>query len=222
MRHFRVSWNSSPIWYVLKKQCSYFCYVTQANLFPTDYVDQQDGISTRSHGRALVQNNDFIGVASYNIFVGIAVATIFGSGFFFDLFWPERHESASVKMAWKICSIVVSIMALADAIAMTVRYRSTRVINQLLITLQVIVASHKAYITGVSPAEAEFYIRQNGPPNLNYKKNADCVASVVILWPGVVASFARSVCCGCSVAWREANNPTVRTLCGNLSPTTML
>jgi uncharacterized membrane protein len=108
--------------------------VTQANPFPTDYVDQQDGISTRSQGRALVQNNDFIGVASYNIFVGIAVATIFGSGFFFDLFWPERHESASVKMAWKICSIVVSIMALADAIAMTVRYKSTRVINQLLIT----------------------------------------------------------------------------------------
>lgn len=96
--------------------------MTQANPFPTDYVDQQDGISTRSQGRALVQNNDFIGVASYNIFVGIAVATIFGSGFFFDLFWPERHESASVKMAWKICSIVVSIMALADAIAMTVRY----------------------------------------------------------------------------------------------------
>lgn len=101
---------------------------------PQDYVDQQDGISTRSQGRALVQNNDFIGVASYNIFVGIAVATIFGSGFFFDLFWPERHESASVKMAWKICSIVVSIMALADAIAMTVRLKCTPVINQMLIT----------------------------------------------------------------------------------------
>jgi hypothetical protein len=40
-----------------------------------DYVDQQDGISTRSQGRVLVQNNDFIGVASYSIFIGIAVAT---------------------------------------------------------------------------------------------------------------------------------------------------
>lgn len=86
----------------------------------SDYVDQQDGISTRSGGRAMVHNNDIVGIFSYNIFVGIAVATIFGSGFFFDLFWPERHESSSVKLAWKICSVVVSFMALADALALTV------------------------------------------------------------------------------------------------------
>jgi hypothetical protein len=36
-----------------------------------------------------------------DIFVGIFVATIFGAAFFFDLFWPERHESLSVKLAWK-------------------------------------------------------------------------------------------------------------------------
>ena len=68
----------------------------------------------------MVHNNDIVGIFSYNIFVGIAVATIFGSGFFFDLFWPERHESASVKLAWKISSLVVSFMALADALALTV------------------------------------------------------------------------------------------------------
>lgn len=85
-----------------------------------DYVDQQDGISTRTNGRAMTHNNDIVAVFSYNIFIGIAVATIFGSGFFFDLFWPERTESKSVKLAWKICSVVVSFMALADAIALTV------------------------------------------------------------------------------------------------------
>jgi len=86
----------------------------------SDYVDQQDGIETR-HPGAHVHNDDFIGIASYNIWVGIAVATIFGSGFFFDLFWPERTESRSVRLAWKICSVVISFMALADAIALTVR-----------------------------------------------------------------------------------------------------
>lgn len=85
-----------------------------------DYVDQQNSIKGRSGHRAHVHNDDFVGIASYNIFVGIAVATIFGSGFFFDLFWPERYESPAVKLAWKICSVVVSFMALADAIAMTV------------------------------------------------------------------------------------------------------
>jgi lipid-A-disaccharide synthase-like uncharacterized protein len=83
-------------------------------------VDQQDGISIRTGGRATVHNDDIVGIFSYNIFVGIAVATIFGSGFFFDLFWPERKESKSVRLAWKICSVLVSIMALADALALTV------------------------------------------------------------------------------------------------------
>lgn len=84
-------------------------------------MDQQDGIETRER-RAHVHNDDFVGIASYNIFVGIAVATVFGSGFFFDLFWPERQESKSVRLAWKICSVVVSFMALADAIGLTVCY----------------------------------------------------------------------------------------------------
>jgi len=139
----------------------------------SDYVDQQDGISTRSGAQAEVHNNDIVGILSYNIFVGIAVATIFGSGFFFDLFWPERHESSSVKLAWKICSVVVSFMALADAIALTV-----------------IVATHEAHISGVSKAEAALLFRQNGPPNHVYRHNAYCVASTVLLWPGVVGSFA--------------------------------
>ncbi|TVY87212.1 hypothetical protein LAWI1_G005387 [Lachnellula willkommii] len=156
----------------------------------SDYVDQQDGISHRSHGRALVQNNDFIGVASYNIFVGIAVATIFGSGFFFDLFWPERHESQAVKLAWKISAIVISVMALADALAMTV-----------------IVATHRAHITGVSSAEAEYWFAANGKPDPIYRKNADCVTSVVLLWPGVIASFASTYIMWKSIQHNDAHGP---------------
>jgi hypothetical protein len=75
-----------------------------------------------------VHNDDFIGIASYNIFVGISVATIFGAAFFFDLFWPERAESVPVRLAWKICSVVVSIMALADVLALTVRWLSLPVL----------------------------------------------------------------------------------------------
>jgi UPF0716 family protein affecting phage T7 exclusion len=59
--------------------------------------------------------------------------------------------------------------------------------------VQVIVATHHAYITGVSGAEAAFLFRQNGPPNPIYRRNAYLVASTVLLWPGVVASFARFV-----------------------------
>lgn len=83
-------------------------------------------MTQRSGGRAIARNNDFVGIASFNIFVGIAVATVFGAAFFFDLFWPERHESKSVRLAWKISAVVVSIMTLADAFALTVSHDMMR------------------------------------------------------------------------------------------------
>lgn len=89
-----------------------------------DYVAQQNFIETLNTG-AQVHNNDFVGIAAYNIFVGIYVATIFGAAFFFDLFWPERHESRVVRMAWKICAVLACIFALGDALALTVRFSRT-------------------------------------------------------------------------------------------------
>lgn len=89
-------------------------------MFLPDYVDQQSFVENLNH-LAAVYNDDFVGVASYNIFVGIAVATIFGAAFFFDLFWPERYESPSVRLAWKISAVAVTVMCFGAAISMTVR-----------------------------------------------------------------------------------------------------
>lgn len=98
-----------------------------ANCSTLEYVDQQSFIENLDTN-AQVHNDDFVGIASYNIFVGIFVATIFGAGFFFDLFWPERHESKRVRLAWKICAILACIMALADALALTVRILNSHAI----------------------------------------------------------------------------------------------
>lgn len=95
-------------------------YTKLTLFFCTEYVDQQEFIGNLDN-LAVEFNDDFVGIASYNIFIGIAVATIFGAAFFFDLFWPERKESASVHLAWKICAVVICIMALGDALALTVR-----------------------------------------------------------------------------------------------------
>lgn len=84
-----------------------------------DYVQQQTFIQNQNSA-ARVDNDDIVGAASFNIFVGIAVAFIFGSAFFFDLFWPERHENRGVRVAWKICAVAVSLMTLASALVMTV------------------------------------------------------------------------------------------------------
>ncbi|KAF3404213.1 hypothetical protein DPV78_002572 [Talaromyces pinophilus] len=138
----------------------------------SDYVDQQSFIEKQNH-LAAEYNDDFVGIASYNIFVGIAVATIFGAAFFFDLFWPERHESPSVRLSWKISAIVITVMCFADAIAMTV-----------------IVATRRAYISGVDANEAMRLLESSiKNPNLYYRHNPKCLASVILLWPGMIATI---------------------------------
>jgi hypothetical protein len=121
-----------------------------------------------------VHNNNFIGIASFNIFNGIFVATIFGAAFFFDLFWPGRYESPAVKLAWKICSVLACAMSLATALAYTY-----------------IVASKAAYVTGSDAASAERELAAYGGSPLRYRDNGRAIASVVFLWPGMVFTFIR-------------------------------
>ena len=106
--------------------------------------------------------------AKCHLSVGIFVATIFGAGFFFDLFWPERYEPANIRWAWKICAVIASVMCLADALGTTI-----------------IVARDSASITANS-ADALAIARAKVNPPLTYRKNGRAVASVVLLWPGWV------------------------------------
>lgn len=115
-----------------------------------------------------------MGIASFNIFVGIYVATIFGSAFFFDLFWPERRESSAVKLAWRICSILACLLTLACALAYTD-----------------IVARHSAYVSGVNAAETQRLLAMYGGSPMRYRDNGRAIASVVFLWPGMVFTFVR-------------------------------
>jgi hypothetical protein len=138
-----------------------------------DYVDQQKFVSNLDRD-VTVHNNNFIGIASYNIFVGIFVATIFGAAFFFDLFWPERKKSKAVKLAWKICSVFACLSTLPCALAYTY-----------------IVASKSAYVTGTNAARAQQLLAAYGGSPLQYRKNGRAIASVVFLWPGMVFTFAR-------------------------------
>jgi lipid-A-disaccharide synthase-like uncharacterized protein len=151
-----------------------FCVVSESlgTAALSDYVEQQDFVAKLNHD-VTVHNNDFIGIASYNIFVGIYVATIFGSAFFFDLFWPERKESRAVVMAWRVCSVLACLMALASAIGLTI-----------------IVASHAAYVTGTNAREASRLLALYGGSPMKYGKNGRAIASVVFIWPGMLATIA--------------------------------
>jgi lipid-A-disaccharide synthase-like uncharacterized protein len=139
-----------------------------------DYVDQQKYVErySRSLGpRISVKNNNIIGAFSYNIFVGVYVATIFGAAFFFDLFWPERRESKAVRIAWKACSMLACCFALSSAIVLTV-----------------ILSTKRAILVGDSTG-----LELRLSPPLEYKSNGEAIASVVLIWLGWVATCARYV-----------------------------
>ena len=86
---------------------------------------------------------------------------------------------------------------------------------------QAIVATRKAYITGVSLEYAQTLFVRNGPPNPVYRHNAECVASAVILWPGVVASFARLVLLLPSPSYISYSSQIAPISCGNRIYTTL-
>ena len=155
------------------------------------YVDQQSDIE-RLHSSARVHNDDFVGIASYSeqgprlayesfadiysdIFVGVSVATIFGAAFFFDLFFPTRYEPTNIRWAWRISAVVVSIMALGDAIAFTV-----------------IIAKGTSWISA-DDADQRAIAREAISPPLRYRDYGEAVASLVLLWLGLVATVARYI-----------------------------
>ena len=114
----------------------------------SDYVNQQAHIK-KLNGIAIVQNNDIVGIMSYNIFTCDTTTLIFGIAFFMDLIWPERKESSVVRLAWKICVVVLCGMGLADGVAMTA-----------------IVAMKKAYVTGVDARQALLLLERYRRPLL--------------------------------------------------------
>ncbi|EHY55833.1 hypothetical protein ABEF92_000632 [Exophiala dermatitidis] len=156
-----------------------FCVVSESvgTAALSDYVKQQSTIESL-HSSASVHNDDFVGIASYNIFVGIAVATIFGAAFFFDLFFPERYEPRNIRWAWRISALVVTIMTLADALALTV-----------------IVATGNAWIAADSE-DARLIAQERINPPLVYRHNGRAVASVVFVWIGLCGTIA-----SCVVMW---------------------
>jgi len=155
----------------------------------SNYVDQQDYLA-KQNPSATVHNNNYVGIASYNIFVGVFVATIFGSAFFFDLFWPERSESRGVKLAWKLCSVFACMLTLSCALAYTD-----------------IVASKSAYVTGTDAATSQRMLAEFGGSPLRYRDNGRAVASVVFLWPGMVFTFASTYLLWRSIAHIDLYGP---------------
>lgn len=151
----------------------------------SDYIDMERTIQSVTSNRIKVYNNNYVGAGSYNIFAGVFIAFIFGAAFFFDLIWPERHESKSVRIAWKACGVLSVIFHLASALWLTVvtaRQRST--------------IRGDGGRTALSHGEVEIWWRQykkHSQAPLIYRHNPRALAAVVFVWLGWTSVLARWV-----------------------------
>lgn len=144
----------------------------------SDYIDQQNTLQHRFPG-ITVFNNDFVGIASYNIFVGIFAAFVFGAAFFFDLFFPERYEPRWVQNLWMGCAIFTCLAATGDALGYTI-----------ILCLR---GEQINYVNSDDPQLQQDINRARNSTPILYRNSGRAIASVVFLWLGWACSIARYV-----------------------------
>lgn len=142
----------------------------------SDYLDQQSDLQSRFPGID-VFNNDYIGIASFNIFVGVFAATVFGAVFFFDLFFPARYEPRWVQNMWIGSAIFCCVAGLADALAYTV-----------------ILALHDIKISDYNTSDPALIAALRDTKDktpVSYRNSGRAVASAVFLWIGWICAVVR-------------------------------
>lgn len=146
----------------------------------SDYVDQQSYLQRRFPDLNLF-NDDYVGIASYNIFIGVMIATVFGAAFFFDLFFPLRYEPAWVQWTWQGCAVFLCVAGLADALAYTV-----------IVSLRGVVVTGNQDLDRIQDTQLlRELAEESSKTPIFYKNSGRAVASVVLLWLGWVATVYR-------------------------------
>lgn len=79
-----------------------------------------------------------------------------------------------MKLSWRICSVLACLFTLSAALGYTI-----------------ILATKSAYVTGTDASTAQRLLAEYGGSPMRYRDNGRAIASVVFLWPGMVATFAR-------------------------------
>ncbi|TFK53155.1 hypothetical protein OE88DRAFT_1677976 [Heliocybe sulcata] len=146
------------------------CAESTATYAMSRYLDMQSSLQ-RAYPSSYLYNNDIVGAASLTIFAGVFTAIVYGTLFFFLLFWPNSVETPLWATVKKISAIFCTLVTTAALIWSTI-----------------VVTSHSAWITG-APASAATSVTPRAP--LDYSHYAHNIAWIVLFWigwPFVVAS----------------------------------
>ncbi|ESK96178.1 hypothetical protein Moror_7252 [Moniliophthora roreri MCA 2997] len=140
------------------------------------YDDLHEHVHSWSEGRATVHKRDTIQASILTICFCVFVATLYGADFFFLLFFPRRLYPKWYVWTKKALAVIITAGVFAAALLSTI-----------------VIATRSAYVTGVSPEEAQQLIELYFRPPLEYKTWAVNIAWVVLIWPGFLATAASTV-----------------------------
>jgi len=132
------------------------------------YLQLQKDVAANQSGASLF-NNDIVGVAAFTIFAGVYTATVFGTMFFFLLFWPALAETVMWFRIKATGAIFAVLAVLGAAISSTV-----------------VIASHKAYL--IPSPNGDFGALQaafaNPSPPYAYKQYPYIFPWLILTWIG--------------------------------------
>jgi len=148
------------------------CAESTATYAMSRYLDMQESLQ-RVYPNSYMYNNDIVGAASLTIFAGVFAAIVYGTLFFFLLFWPNSRETPFWALVKKISAIFCTLVTTAAVIWSTI-----------------VVTSKSAWISGV-PGELSPSAQPHLP--LKYSHYAHDIAWIVLLWIGWVFIVASNV-----------------------------
>lgn len=148
------------------------CAESTATYAMSRYLDMQESLQSTYPG-SYMYNNDIVGAASLTIFAGVWTAIVYGTLFFFLLFWPDSRETPFWAMVKKASAIFCTLVVLASCIWSTI-----------------VVTTKSAWISGVT-SQLGKTVQPNVP--LMYSHYAHNIAWIVLLWLGWIFVVASNV-----------------------------
>lgn len=133
--------------------------------------------SSQSTGLAqVVFNNDIYAAQCLTIIFCVLVATIFGTDFFFLLFFPRRRYPNWYHVAKKALAVGVTLGMLAASIMSTI-----------------VIATHTSFVEGPDPDDIATLVNRFRHPPMVYRRWDVNIAWLVLLWIAFVATVASTI-----------------------------
>jgi len=142
----------------------------------TKYEALQTNVEALSGHAAHLYNNDLIDSEIVTIVFCVMVATVFGTDFFFLLFFPRRTYPKIYNRIKLFLSVIITLGVLCGALASSV-----------------VVARNSAKIIGVDETTAQQLTAVYYRPPLKYNVYSTNIAYVVLVWLGFICTAASTV-----------------------------